>query len=157
MSPRLEREAAMDDVAEFAQHYRFTPIHSDVPDERSPARHIPNSLSLTRSDATSPWITNADKAAVLDTLVDEHELDDERVDTMLRLAAEHRIRAQVPTTPRGIAMTSIAVDACALLQELQRAIENLDFFSAGDTGLGDLQRTAQGIQPILARMGVRHG
>jgi len=155
MAPLHELHAAQDDVAAFAQQHRFAPIYSQEPDRRKADRRIPNSQYVTR---TSPWITDADSSTVLDLLVEEHELDDERVDMMLQMAAEKRIRQQAPaTTPHGTGMAGIAVDACALLQDLQRCIENLDFFSAGDTGLGDLQRTAQAIQPILARMWVRHG
>jgi len=45
MSPRLEREAAMDDMAAFAQAHRFAPIVSDVPDPRAPTRVVPTHIA----------------------------------------------------------------------------------------------------------------
>lgn len=96
MSPRLEREAEMDEMSSWAlkqQQARYAPIGTSIPDPRPPVRHVP-SFVLTHSAQSNPSITDADCAAVLDALVESGELDDERADLMLRLAAETRIRAQ---------------------------------------------------------------
>jgi hypothetical protein len=58
-------------------------------------------------------------------------------------------------TPNGKWM-GIAIDACAQLIELQRLIGELDFFSAGDTGLGRLQQESQRANEILQRAGYRN-
>lgn len=96
MSPRIELEAAMDDVSDYAikhQQARYAPIGTSIPDPRPPVRHVP-SFVLTHSAQSSQSITDADCASVLNALVESGELDDERADLMLRIAAETRIRAQ---------------------------------------------------------------
>lgn len=66
--------------------------------------------------------------------------------------------AQRPTqpTPNG-KWVGIAVDACGALMELQRLIGELDFFSAGDTGLGRLTQAAERANAVLQRAGYRNG
>lgn len=98
---------------------------------------------------------DSDAASVLDDLVRGGDLDEERVGDMIQEAARRRIGISQPT-PNG-KFVGIAVDACALLIDLQRCIERLNFFSAGDTGLGELQRTAERANAILQRMGYRNG
>src|SRR5262249_31928783 len=96
---------------------------------------------------------DSDAASVLDDLVRGGDLDAERIGDLIEEAARRRINATQPLPDSK--HKAIAVDACALLLHLQRAIAALAFFSRGDTGLGQLQRTAQRVYPILARMGFR--
>lgn len=96
MSPINEMHLAQDEVSDWAvkhQQARYAPIGTSIPDPRPPVRHVP-SFVLTHSAQSSPSITDADCAAVLNALLDSGELDYERADIMLRLAAETRIRAQ---------------------------------------------------------------
>jgi hypothetical protein len=58
-------------------------------------------------------------------------------------------------TPEG-KWVGIATDACAALIELQRLIGELDFFSAGDTGLGRLTQASQRANAVLQRAGYRN-
>lgn len=116
------------------------------------AIHAAESRALNAQRVTS---NDSDAASVLDDLVRGGDLDEERVGDMIREAALRRMDMTQPT-PNG-KVTGIAVDACVLLMDLQRCIERLDFFSAGDTGLGELQRTAQRANAILQRMGYRNG
>lgn len=63
--------------------------------------------------------------------------------------------AQRPApTPNG-KWAGIAMDACAQIVELQRLIGELNFFSPGDTGLGQLQRQAEKAQEVLLRAGMK--
>lgn len=59
-------------------------------------------------------------------------------------------------TPNG-KWVGLATDACAALIELQKLIGELDFFSAGDTGLGRLQQASERANVILQRAGYRNG
>jgi hypothetical protein len=56
MSPRLERELAMDDMADFAQHHRFASI--DVgPEPRQPAtRHHINVAAFTQPNLIDRFV-----------------------------------------------------------------------------------------------------
>jgi hypothetical protein len=63
--------------------------------------------------------------------------------------------AQRPApTPNGRHF-ALLQDALATIQDLQRAIGGLDFFSAGDTGLGEATRAAEKANLVLIRAGVR--
>jgi hypothetical protein len=95
---------------------------------------------------------DSDAASVLDDLVRGGDLDAERVQDLIREAARQRMDRTQPT--HNGKFVAIANDACALLLDLHRCINGLDFFGS-DTGLVELQRTAQRIVPILAQMGYR--
>jgi hypothetical protein len=63
--------------------------------------------------------------------------------------------AQRPApTPNG-KWVALAMDACAQIMELQRLIGELNFFSAGDTGLGRLCQQAEKAKDVLIRAGMR--
>lgn len=64
------------------------------------------------------------------------------------------LSARPVPTPNG-KWVGIAMDACAQIQELQRLIGELDFFSAGDTGLGRLTQQAEKAKDVLIRAGLR--
>lgn len=75
--------------------------------------------------------------------------DDDTEDVAELLAAR-------PVLPSG-KWVGIGIDACAALIELQKLIGELDFFSAGDTGLGRLQQASERANEILQRAGYRNG
>jgi hypothetical protein len=75
--------------------------------------------------------------------------DDDTEDVAELLAAR-------PVLPSG-KWVGIGIDACAALIELQKLIGELDFFSAGDTGLGRLQQASERANVILQRAGYRNG
>jgi hypothetical protein len=105
-------EAAMDDVADYAQTLR-KPIPADPDDVFS-------------------------------------EDDDDGTEDVAELLAAR------PVLPSG-KWVGIGIDACAALIELQKLIGELDFFSAGDTGLGRLQQASERANVILQRAGYRNG
>lgn len=110
----------------------------------------------------SGWPTPSDKhiARALDQLNDELRLSEEDVAAQLDLIERVESRSRELALAEREAFTrresnrfaGIAIDACALLQELQTLIASLDFFSAGDTGLGNLCQAATRINTVLARL-----
>lgn len=110
MSPRLEREAAMDEVADYAaQAFARLP--------RDPARRqivgFSGSMQMTNDSALNLHLDDydrteqaamnprscidADCAAVLDELVERGDLDSERIEDMLQdAAAKRENRPRVP-------------------------------------------------------------
>lgn len=94
--------------------------------------------------ATLPRIKPTDIDALM-------EREDAEEDEDVRELLEQR----PVSTPNGKWM-GIAIDACAQLIELQRLIGELDFFSAGDTGLGRLQQESQRANEVLQRAGYRN-
>ena len=68
MSPRLERELAQDDMAEWAQVNRFAAIACGIPDLRAPTRYIPNTVPAAQANAN---LIDAFAALPAHRLVDE--------------------------------------------------------------------------------------
>lgn len=102
-----------------------------------------------------PRFNAQDTSEALEWMFVHGELSEElseRINEVAQEFCEKREERSTPT-PNG-KFVAIANDACALLLDLQRRIDALDFFG-GDTGLVELQRTAQRIVPILAQMGYR--
>jgi hypothetical protein len=128
MAPINERHAAMDETAAWAQANRFAPIITLPPAHPAP-RFIPQSV-MSRS--VTPQVSDADSATVLEALVEAGELDDERADLMLRVAAETRIRkeeAKAEPTKNG-KFVGIAADAVGALTEIVTRLRNYEDYGA---------------------------
>lgn len=111
MSPRLEREAGMDDMSSWAQTNRFAAacvgIHATSPAAIERAAQVWNDAKLNahldaydraEQAAMNPRsCIDADCAAVLDELVERGDLDSERIEDMLQdAAAKRENRPRVP-------------------------------------------------------------
>ena len=107
-----------------------------------------------------PTPTDKHIAQALDQLNDELQLSEEDVHAQLDLIERVESRArelalvdlEAATKRQANRFAGIAIDACALLQELQTHIANLNFFSPGDTGLSRLCQAAERITPILSQL-----
>jgi hypothetical protein len=93
MSPRLEREAAMDDMAAWAQANRFAPIPCPIPEPRPKPRFVPRS-AMSRSEAIGRCIDDRDSADVLEALCNSGVLDEQRVGEMLEANHERRLQQE---------------------------------------------------------------
>lgn len=138
----------------------FAPIASSVPDLRQPAfpPRPPPVLEFARvqpcyegADDTADYAQATFRPAKPTDPDDVFSQDEDAEDAQ----ALRELLAHSPQpTPQG-KWAGIAMDACAQIQELQRLIGELDFFSAGDTGLSRLTQQAEKAKDVLIRAGLR--
>ena len=129
-----------------------TPIGIHATSEKA-LSYRPNLMALEAAmddmaayaESRSASLTRAVPADPDDVFSEEDDIED--VEDLL---------ASRPVNPSG-KWVGIGIDACAALLELQTLISELDFFSAGDTGLGRLQQASERANLILQRAGYRNG
>lgn len=98
MSPRLELEAAMDDVSDYAikhQQARYAPIGTSIPDPRPPVRYVPRAALMfsparasTREEFVRLSINDKDVAEALEWMFVHGELSEELSERIDEKAAE---------------------------------------------------------------------
>lgn len=140
MSPRLERELAMDDTSEWAvkqQQARYQPIGSSIPDPRPAPRYVPAHIAARGYVSV---VNDMDTSNALEHLYLRGELSDElsqRIDEVATEFAERRLNSAEftrPVSPSG-KYVGIAFDACAALRQIITTIrgqENFTQFSEVD-------------------------